>query len=78
MALLNMKELSKRLLSISCIFTFLGTHREGGNNSNSLNRFKQVHITHENCKFHCVRAMLDYVDDDYFFLARRDRVASII
>ena len=56
---------------------FLGTCREGGDNSNSLNSFKQDRGAYENYRCRYVIVILDFITDDYF-LARRCRDSSNI
>ena len=44
---------------------FLGTHGEGGNNTNSRNRFKDGYGTYENMRDRCVTVILETLKDKY-------------
>ena len=46
---------------------FLGTHGEGGNNTNSRNRHKQGYGTFDNMRDICVQVTLECMKEKYFY-----------
>ena len=46
---------------------FLGTFGEGGNNSNSRNKYKQGYGTYENMRKTCVKVILDCMKKEYLY-----------